>query len=396
MPANFRFGELYRHEGATGLPSSVGWARADKAHRFFGSRLAQQVPRHVTYDTEHGFDLLEKVDAPNMAVAINTGGRTRKLSEEHRYGDPDKITLFACAAKDTSFGAAVGWLAGNRDKVKADSLGKYLTMLDADLYAVHMAVHICRLSLPQTTTTTRCVEILSDSHQALSAIEKAGHWTTPLIRDIKHQIRLIQERGDRVILSQPPRDESVERMESVRTAARLAATQQPKAMRSASLSYVTQSNKARWKRASKISKVISDGKKSVTARYLQLKSGHAITGEHLLKTKQAEDARCWWCNSSRQTVAHLLMECRKWRRERDVMLRDMHQKKIKISARRDTSDLRLLFGESAAEAVLRFLEHTAVGKRKEDREARVVDEWNMDRLDGSEGTIGEAVDRGGG
>merc|ERR1711939_142812 len=100
-------------------------------------------------------------------------------------------------------------------------------------------------------------------------------------------------------------------------------------MRSASLSYVTQSNKARWKRESKISRVISDGKKSVTARYLQLKSGHALTGEYLLKTKQAQDARCWWCNGSRQTVLHLLMECRKWRRERDVMLRDMHQKRIR-------------------------------------------------------------------
>lgn len=396
LPANFRLGELYRHEGATGQPSSVGWNRPDKVHRLFGSRLAQQLSRHVTYDTEHGFDLLEKVDIPNMAVAINIGGRPQKVSEEHRYGGPDKITLFACAAKDTSFGAAVGWLAGNRDKVKADSLGKYLTMLDADLYAVHMAVHICRLSLPQTTTTTRCVEILSESRQALSAIGKASYWTTPLIRDIKHQIRIIQERGDQVMLSQLPTDDSVERMESVRAAARLAATRQPKALRSASLSYVTQSNKARCKRASKISKIISDGKKSVTARYLQLKSGHAITGEYLLRTKQAQDARCWWCNSSKQTVVHLLMECRKWRRERDVMLRDMHRKKIKISARRDTSDLQLLFGEGAAEAVLRFLERTAVGKRKEDREAGVIDEWDIDRIDGSEGMSEEAVERSGG
>jgi hypothetical protein len=30
-------------------------------------------------------------------------------------------------------------------------------------------------------------------------------------------------------------------------------------------------------------------KKSVTARYLQLKSGHAVTGEYLLRTKQAQE-----------------------------------------------------------------------------------------------------------
>lgn len=141
-----------------------------------------------------------------------------------------------------------------------------------------------------------------------------------------------------------------------------------------------QSIETRWKLAAKMSRLISDGKKSVTARYLQLKSGHAITGEYLLRTKQAQDARCWWCNSSKQIVLHLLMECRRWRRERDVMLRDMHRKKIKISARRDTSDLQLLFREGAAEAVLRSLDHTAVGKRKGDEEARVIDEWDMDRL----------------
>lgn len=250
-----------------------------------------------------------------------------------------------------------------------------------------MAIHIYQSSLPEIAT--RCVEILSDSRQALSTIGKASYWTPPVVRDIKHQIRLIQERGDQVTLSQLPTDENIERTKLVRAAAKLAAAQQPKVMRSASLSYVTQSIKARWKPAMQISKVISSGRKSVTARYLQLKSGHAVTGVYLLRTKQAQDARCWWCNSSRQTIAHLLMECRRWKRERDVMLRDIHQKKIRISAQRDTSDLQLLFDESAAEAVLQFLDHTAVGKRMEDREARDIDEWDIGRLDGSEETSGE-------
>ena len=48
LPANFRFGELHRHEGATGQPSSVGWMRLEKTHRSFGSRLAQQIVKHVS------------------------------------------------------------------------------------------------------------------------------------------------------------------------------------------------------------------------------------------------------------------------------------------------------------------------------------------------------------
>jgi hypothetical protein len=51
LPANFRFGELHRHVGATGQQSSIGWMRPDKTHRSFGSRLAQQIVRHVSYDT---------------------------------------------------------------------------------------------------------------------------------------------------------------------------------------------------------------------------------------------------------------------------------------------------------------------------------------------------------
>lgn len=53
-----------------------------------------------------------------------------------------------------------------------------------------------------TRTATHYAEILSDSHRALFAIDKArGHWTAPVIRDIKRQVGLIQDWGDRVILS---------------------------------------------------------------------------------------------------------------------------------------------------------------------------------------------------
>jgi hypothetical protein len=71
--------------------------------------------------------------------------------------------------------------------------------------------------------------------------------------------------------------------------------------------------------------------------------------------------------------------------------KDMHEQKIKISTPRDTSDLQLLFRESAAEGVLRFLDHTAVGKRKEDKGVRNIDERDIERLDESEETSGEAV-----
>lgn len=163
-------------------------------------------------------------------------------------------------------------------------------------------------------------------------------------------------------------------------AAEQAARQQPREMRSASLSYVKQALKEKWKLATKINKHIENAKKSVTARYLQLKSGHAIVGVHLLRIERVQDARCWWCGHSRQTVAHLMLECRKWRRERDEMLRGLNADKLTISSRRDRTDLEVLFTASAAAAVLRFIESTEVGKNLTDGTNR-YDSWDVDRLD---------------
>jgi hypothetical protein len=74
-----------------------------------------------------------------------------------------------------------------------------------------------------------------------------------------------------------------------------------------------QALKEKWKPIyRKTDENVENAKKSVAARYLQLKSGHAVTGVHLLRIDRVQDARCWWCGHSRRTVAHFMLECRKW------------------------------------------------------------------------------------
>jgi hypothetical protein len=125
---------------------------------------------------------------------------------------------------------------------------------------------------------------------------------------------------------------------------------------------------------------MAKAKNSVAARYLQLKSGHAITGAHLLRIGKVEDAQCWWCGGSSQTVAHLLLRCRKWRRQRDSMMRGMRAERVIISARRDSADLENLFGETAAKEVLRFIGNTEVGRPMTKEENR-DDYWDIEQLD---------------
>jgi CRISPR/Cas system CSM-associated protein Csm5 (group 7 of RAMP superfamily) len=63
------------------------------------------------------------------------------------------------------------------------------------------------------------------------------------------------------------------------------------------------------------------------------------------------------------------------------MLSTLESKKIKISIRMNGQDLGILFEDASIETVLRFIECTAVGKRREVYDAQRNDEWDIDQLD---------------
>jgi hypothetical protein len=130
--------------------------------------------------------------------------------------------------------------------------------------------------------------------------------------------------------------------------------------------YVKQAVKESWKTTRAINKHIEKAKKSVAARYLQLKSGHAITGVHLLTIGKVQDAHCWWCGNSRQTVIHLMLRCRKWRRERDVMLQKLKVKRSTVGEVQDRTHLETLFERAATAEVPQFIEDTEMGKKPTD------------------------------
>lgn len=103
LPASFRLGELYRHEGATGQPSSTGWTQPEKAQRSLGGRLAQQVVKYIVYDTEHGFELACKVSSPTTSLMVRTQGYSH-MPERMSPDNPQQLTVFIIAVKNISFG----------------------------------------------------------------------------------------------------------------------------------------------------------------------------------------------------------------------------------------------------------------------------------------------------
>ena len=85
----------------------------------------------------------------------------------------------------------------------------------------------------------------------------------PIVASIKRQAQRVEEAGGRVVLTWLSNEEEVEGYEIANVVAQRAAKQQPKEMRSASLSYVKQAIEARWRPGAKIDKDIANAKKSV-------------------------------------------------------------------------------------------------------------------------------------
>jgi hypothetical protein len=123
-------GQLYRHEGARDRLPSVGWLNSDKTHRTLGGRLAQQVAKVITYDTEYGFGLSEKVAASPTSLEVSSNDRDPTIqgtSEEQT----EVLTLFAAdvdaRTQNRNFGAGVAWLDKGRWRTRSTPLGRYLT-----------------------------------------------------------------------------------------------------------------------------------------------------------------------------------------------------------------------------------------------------------------------------
>jgi len=153
---------------ATTQPSSIGWSRPEKIHRLFGSRLAQQIVRHVKYDVEYGFDLPCRQEPRMTAPTIRTHDQPRlplRMLPDH----PQQRTLFVETAKDVCFGAGAAWKARDGWKSEAMPLGNYLTETDAASFAISTMLK----DLPAILSRTehRIAEIVTRSRLVLTKIQ---------------------------------------------------------------------------------------------------------------------------------------------------------------------------------------------------------------------------------
>jgi 23S rRNA A1618 N6-methylase RlmF len=120
--------------------------------------------------------------------------------------------------------------------------------------------------------------------------------------------------------------------------------------------------------------------KRLATRYYQLKIGHAVIGVHLKRIKTIDDDRCWWCDSGeRQSVKHLMKECRKWRESRETLKKNVKQHLWQHH------DLQHLFANrDASKPLLEYLETTEIGNKTAEKDMERAEEerdemwgWNV-------------------
>jgi hypothetical protein len=148
----------------------------------------------------------------------------------------------------------------------------------------------------------------------------------------------------------------------------------------------------------------AEAPKFISARYFQLKTNHAIIGDHLVRIKKLSEDWCWWCagggrTPKHQTRHHLFFECRRWTEERTAMFGG-----LKGGGKRwATAQVSALMAERGnTEALLTFLMETKVGRllaqdgmERQAEERRVLWGWNEEAREETPGQNLEELEPGG-
>ena len=132
-----------------------------------------------------------------------------------------------------------------------------------------------------------------------------------------------------------------------------------------------------------INPTLANAPKKYASRYYQLEVGHGAIGIFLTRIGVIESPECWWCGcgETEQSVEYLYTKCRRWRKERRKLVRELEKEGIRWQAqaeRRWVADL--VANEKAVAPLLRFLKATDIGGREGARERELEWEQKNDRL----------------
>ena len=137
----------------------------------------------------------------------------------------------------------------------------------------------------------------------------------------------------------------------------------------------------------KINPILGNAPKKYASRYYQLKVGHGAVGTYLAKIGVIETPECWWCKETVQSVEHVYTKCRKWRKGRRKLVRELEKEGVAWQAQGGRRWLASLLGnKKAVGPLLRFLKATGVEGRERAREREL--EWERKNDQAGEELLG--------
>ena len=362
----------------------------------------------------HSIDPADRVEpveiiktSTSFVGKIIINNKAQALTEARK--DLPGLTIWTDGSKLSNgrCGASVCWkdMKSKQWRQKSVFLGKNKEILDAELWAISEALDT---AIRETSTAhNTLLTIFCDSQRALMTI-----WQPPLQKEnrflraqIYYKVEKPKTNGHTVICRWVPGHTDLIGNEKADFAARDKAEKGGRqAERWSSLAHIRE-NLAKV-RSTEITKwyeksiqerevsrrgfyipwtkgahpILGNIAKKYAARFYQLKVGHGAVGTYLARIGRIESPQCWWCREQVQTVEHLYTKCRRWRKERRRLVRELGKEGVTWQAQAERRWLAgLLANEKAVTPLLRFLEVTEVGAREGAREREAESERKNDR-----------------
>lgn len=406
LPETLRDGDAHVQPGEQ-EPSNWDWISA-RNMKNLGQRLANSLVEGTDLDTSFGIEYTERLPDlpfPGKIVVLLDPIEAKKKALDH-HDSTSELSFWSDGSRleNRRTGTGIVWKTEDGHwHTRKIYLGKNKEIFDAELYGIDQALNLAlRAGRPrarpssqvtrQRLSNLRKVYVWLDSRSAINRIKNLaagpGQW---LARRIYDNTRTLLEYGINVEICWIPGHAKIEGNERADRAAKEAAENGQHCLeRFASLSYISGLiTERKWKesriwfikehrRREAISRdtyklthtnqsldpIVARSSKPLSSRYYQLKSNHAFTGAYLYRINKVENNRCMECSEgSQQTVSHLMLNCRKWRRERDVMWSQM--RRDGSSLRKGRIKVKELFGDKkATRAILQFLKDTDIGVRR--------------------------------
>ncbi|ODM21086.1 hypothetical protein SI65_04139 [Aspergillus cristatus] len=418
LPVTFREGDCHAQPGEQPADDRT-WAE-ERPPRPLGQYLAWKVNQTLATDPSGGFEQAEPegIDFPGI-IRVPQADQARE--EAHKMPPQGTFWSDGSRLEDGRVGAGIAWKTEGDSQwhIKGRPMGKGAEVFDAELVGVVEA-----LQEAEKQATRDPVTILLDSQAAIARLRhtRVGPGQVAAIEAANLAQGLVS-RGQAVTIQWVPAHCGVEGNEKADQAAKAAATRPPiptgGTQGQLSLAHLrrtqtkaTREARERWLREAmakrtpaaqrtyrphrgwRLDPAAAGAPKALASRYYQLKMGHAAIGPYLQRVQAQESAACQGCGAPRESVHHLLLECRERAGPRRTLFQGLREAGAPRPATREIHPEVRLFGDPrATPAILRYLQDTGVGARKTPREAQVQaraqDEWGWGALEGAEQMEGD-------